>query len=285
MTDDRQWSNYKVRVRVVKLKIFLITAFVMVCVYQIHVSLITKINKVQILVSDDDRDSQVLRVALLSDLHVGDDESSFQELEKLWLEVLAEQPDVIMLAGDYINDGRKKRDIAQQRARIAKILGRSDDIPVIAVLGNHDEWSTPALWSLDFRAAGIVVLENQVMEIDRLNLCIRGFDDAFTRNFRYLDFPANCDGKLQLSITHDPAGAFHPQVEGLILAGHTHCGQIALPLLGPIYVPSDAPKKSLCGLHEDSQRQVFVSSGIGTSILPIRFFAQSQWDLLTINSP
>jgi predicted MPP superfamily phosphohydrolase len=269
----------------VKLKIFLITAFVMVCAYQVHVSLITKINEVQILISDDGRDSQVLRVALLSDLHVDDDESSFQDLEKLWLEVLAEQPDIIMLAGDYINDGRKKRDIAQQRTRIAKILGRSDDIPVIAVLGNHDEWSNPALWSLDFRAAGIVVLENQVMEIDHLNVCIRGFGDAFTRNFRYLDFPASCDGKLQLSITHDPAGAFHPQVGGLILAGHTHCGQIALPLLGPIYVPSDAPKKSLCGLYEDSQRQVFVSSGIGTSILPIRFFTQSQWDLLTISSP
>ena len=266
-----------------KLKIFLIIVFLTGCVYQVHTSLITKINKVQILIPGDGIDPKVLRVALLSDLHIGDDESSFQELEKIWLEVLAEQPDVIMLAGDYINNGRKNRDIAQQRARIAKILSRSGDIPVIAVLGNHDEWSTPALWSLDFRAAGIVVLENQVMEIGRLNLCVRGFGDEFTRNFRYLDFPTNCNGKLQLSITHDPAAAFHPQVKGLVLAGHTHCGQIALPLLGPIYVPSDAPKKSQCGLYEDSQRQIFVSSGIGTSIFPIRFFAQSQWDLLTIN--
>ena len=266
-----------------KLKIFLIIVFLTGCVYQVHTSLITKINKVQILIPGDGIDPKVLRVALLSDLHIGDDESSFQELEKIWLEVLAEQPDVIMLAGDYINNGRKNRDIAQQRARIAKILSRSGDIPVIAVLGNHDEWSTPALWSLDFRAAGIVVLENQVMEIGRLNLCVRGFGDEFTRNFRYLDFPTNCNGKLQLSITHDPAAAFHPQVKGLVLAGHTHCGQISLPLLGPIYVPSDAPKKSQCGLYEDSQRQIFVSSGIVTSIFPIRFFAQSQWDLLTIN--
>jgi predicted MPP superfamily phosphohydrolase len=266
-----------------KLKIFLIIALVTVFAHQVHTGLITKINEVKILIPGDGIDSRVLRVALLSDLHIGDDESSFQELEELWLDVLAEQPDIIMLAGDYINNGRKKRDIAHQRARIAKILGRSGDIPVIAVLGNHDEWSIPALWSLNFRAAGIVVLENQVMEIDRLNLCVRGFGDAFTRNFKYLDFPKSCVGKLQVSITHDPAGAFHPQVKGLVLAGHTHCGQIALPLLGPIYVPSDAPKESQCGLYEDSQRQLFVSSGIGTSILPIRFFAQSQWDLLTIN--
>lgn len=121
-----------------KLKIFLIIVLVTVCVYQVHTNLITKINKVQILIPSDRIDPKELRVALLSDLHIGDDESSFQELEKLWLEVLAEQPDIIMLAGDYINNGRKKRDIAQQRARIAKILGRSGDIPIVAVLGNHD---------------------------------------------------------------------------------------------------------------------------------------------------
>jgi len=67
-----------------------------------------------------------------------------------------------------------------------------------------------------------------------------------------------------------------------VLAGHTHCGQIRLPLLGALYVPSDAPKRGHCGLYIDGQRQIFVSSGVGTSVLPIRFLAQAQWDLITL---
>ena len=49
-------------------------------------------------------------------------------------------------------------------------------------------------------------------------------------------------------------------------------------------MPSDAPAKAHCGLYSDDQRQVFVSSGIGTSVMPLRFLAQSQWDLITITN-
>ena len=115
-----------------------------------------------------------------------------------------------------------------------------------------------------------------------LNLCVRGFSDAFTDQFSYLDFPEACEDSVKISLTHDPAGAFDAAVTGLVLAGHTHCGQIRLPFIGPLYVPSTAPSSAHCGLYEDDQRQVFVSSGVGTSVLPIRFLAQAQWDLITI---
>ena len=89
----------------------------------------------------------------------------------------------------------------------------------------------------------------------------RGFGDAFTGNFRYVDFPQACTNKLLISLMHDPAGAFHPNVEGIVLAGHTHCGQISIPFLGPIYTPSSAPNDAQCGLFQDEKRVLFVSAG------------------------
>ena len=87
----------------------------------------------------------------------------------------------------------------------------------------------------------------------------------------------------KLTITHDPAGAFDRRMEGLVIAGHTHCGQVSLPFIGPLWVPTDAPSFAHCGLYEGGDITVFVTSGVGTAILPLRYGAQSQWDLITLD--
>lgn len=243
-----------------------------------------KINRVELVIHNQDSVQDRLRIALVSDLHIANNKASLVNAAALWDQVIAESPDVIMLAGDYVRDGGAEVDLGLHRTAIALILGRAADIPVVAVLGNHEQWSNSSLWVEAFEEAGIVVLENQVKVIPDLNLCVRGFSDAFTGQFSYLDFPAACEGSIEVSLTHDPAGAFDPLVSGLVLAGHTHCGQIRLPLIGPLYVPSSAPNAAHCGFYEDRQRQVFVSSGVGTSVLPIRLLAQAQWDLITLRS-
>jgi len=83
-----------------------------------------------------------------------------------------------------------------------------------------------------------------------------------------------------IQLTHDPAAAFKRNSSGIWLAGHTHCGQVRLPLLGPLWVPSQAPKESHCGLYGDEVKKVFVSSGVGNSVLPLRFLAQSQVEIV-----
>ena len=94
--------------------------------------------------------------------------------------------------------------------------------------------------------------------------------------------PDECKSLPELTITHDPAGAFDRRVKGLVIAGHTHCGQVSLPFIGPLWVPTDAPSFAHCGLHEGGNITVFVTSGVGTSIIPLRFGAQSQWDLILL---
>ena len=129
-------------------------------------------------------------------------------------------------------------------------------------------------------------IENDVAEVSlRQDLvCVKGLGDRYSERFRYIDFPTKCAGALRITITHDPAGIFDDRVRGLAFAAHTHCGQISLPLIGPLWIPSDAPRAAYCGLYTDGQRTLFVTSGVGTSILPIRFGAPSQWDLVTLDA-
>ncbi|MDA9345882.1 metallophosphoesterase [Porticoccaceae bacterium] len=231
----------------------------------------------------DSESHETLRVALLSDIHVKNSPDAIADLAELWSEVIEQTPEIILLAGDYINDGASNQDIASIGPAIANIFRVSGGIPIVAVLGNHDHWSGAESWTEYLSEAGVTVLENETVVLDAIGTCIRGFGDAFTDHFEYADFPSACFDRLQITLTHDPAGAFNPKIKGLVLAGHTHCGQISIPFVGPIYVPTQAPKETHCGLYKDEQRQVFVSSGIGTSVIPLRLNTQSEWDLITIN--
>ena len=223
-----------------------------------------------------------LKIALITDLHVSGSVESLINLETLMQSVTEAKPDLILFGGDYAKNPEDIIDLDQHRTIVATAMAKVGDIPTITVLGNHENWTTASLWVEAFLDVGITVLDNAVKVIPSLNVCIRGFGDYYSGQFSYVDFPIGCDGSKKISLTHDPAAAFDSRVSGLVLAGHTHCGQISLPLIGPLWVPSEAPRKSHCGLYRDARRQVFVSSGVGTSLLPIRFGAQAQWDLITI---
>lgn len=242
---------------------------VMLVVVGIYVNSGTKprMNTQSLYVLTDSESHETLRVALLSDLHVKNSPDAIAELTELWSGVIEQTPDIILLGGDYIHDGASNQDLASIGPAIANIFRASDDIPVVAVLGNHDHWSGAESWTEYLSEAGVIVLENEMVVLDAVGTCIRGFGDAFTDHFEYVDFPTACADRLKITLTHDPAGAFNPKVGGLVLAGHTHCGQISIPLLGPLYVPTQAPREAYCGLYKDKQRQVFVSSGIGTSVI------------------
>jgi predicted MPP superfamily phosphohydrolase len=70
----------------------------------------------------------------------------------------------------------------------------------------------------------------------------------------------------------------------IVLAGHTHCGQIVLPLYGAIETGSKYGNRYLCGVIREHGRAVVVTGGIGTSLLPFRFGAPPDWWLVTLGS-
>ena len=226
-----------------------------------------------------------LEIAIISDLHVAETSNSYRDVEKLVQDVLISEPDFILLLGDYTASPDSVEGLVEHRRQVASILGELSKVPSLAVLGNYESWSEPSLWAHELVEAGLIVLQNEVVRIPSADqdVCFRGLGDAFTDQLRFIDFTDQCQGLLKITLTHDPAGAFYPGVGGIVFAGHTHCGQVKLPLIGSLWIPSDAPAGATCGLYKDDERTLWVSSGTGTSILPIRFGAQAEWDFVTLH--
>jgi len=106
---------------------------VMLVVVGIYVNSGTKprMNTQSLYVLTDSESHETLRVALLSDLHVKNSPDAIADLAELWSEVIEQTPDIILLGGDYINDGASNQDIASIGPAIANIFRASGDIPVV----------------------------------------------------------------------------------------------------------------------------------------------------------
>lgn len=227
-----------------------------------------------------------LRIALLSDLHVGSPHWGLARTRELVERTNAEKPDLVLLAGDYVIDnvplGEK---IAPEP--IAEVLGGLHaPLGVVAVLGNHDWWNDGERIARALRAKGIMVLENGVHTVTHAgeSISIVGLADAMTRTPRTrqtLDSVPN--GASAIVLVHEPDTFTevddHPAIT---LAGHTHGGQVALPLLGRLVVPSAYGQRYAAGHVVEGGRHLFVTTGVGTSILPVRFGVPPEIAMLTL---
>jgi predicted MPP superfamily phosphohydrolase len=216
-----------------------------------------------------------LRIAALSDLHVGSLRNGLDRLDEIVSRTNAQRPDVIVLLGDFIHHGESKAPSVPPEA-IAPRLGRlRARLGVVSVLGNHDWWLDGARVRAALEAAGIRVLDDEAVALggapDRI--WIAGVGDLWTRRAdvgaALAPVPA---GEPVVLLTHNPD--VFPRVPArvaLTLAGHTHGGQVALPLIGRPIVPSRYGQRYACGLVVEDGRALYVSPGIGTSIIPVRF--------------
>ena len=265
--------------------IFILTILGTYLCVSISKNLKTERNTVTISLSDTSVGSSSLSVAVIGDVHLPEGSKHLDGFEKLVLEIKSTQPDLVAFVGDYISDPNATDNMSSHRENIINIMKLVDPLPRAVVLGNYESWSDAEKWIREFNRLSVAIMENRTSLIQTVkgNVCIRGLGDKYTNRYDYVDFPEECENIPKFTITHDPAGAFDARVKGLVIAGHTHCGQISLPYFGPLWVPSNAPPEAHCGLYEDNQRTVFVTSGVGTTILPLRFGAQSQWDELNIS--
>ena len=250
----------------------------------IYLSLQTTRNDISIVIADPRVNPLTLSVAVVGDPHLSEHVDSLSDFRALISAVKDANPDLIIFVGDYIKNPRDIVDIATHRKNIVNAIKLVDPIPNAIVLGNYESWSNPKEWYASFSRAGLNVMENEIGLIETSSglVCIRGFGDDYTGQYRYIDFPQACNDVPKLSITHDPSVAFYEEVKGFVIAGHTHCGQVRIPFIGPLWVPSNAPSEGHCGLYIYNEKTLFVTSGVGTSVLPLRYGAQSQWDLLKI---
>ena len=228
------------------------------------------------------------RVAFLSDLHIGSPFWDLARLQQLVTRVNAEHPDLVLLGGDYsINDIVGGKFVAIEP--IAVELGRlRAPLGVLAVLGNHDWWNSGQRTRAALEANGIRVLDEEVARIDAqgTSFCVLGMRDYVVRSQsvqQSLDLAP--PGMPLVVLVHEPD--FFAQMDdrvSLALAGHTHGGQVNLPLLGRLIVPSHFRQRYAAGHIVEQGRHLFVTTGLGTSILPIRFRVPPEVAILTLRA-
>ena len=239
-----------------------------------------------------------LRIVFLTDLHYGLYITGAQV--RRWAEVaLAEEPDLILLGGDFvdIHAGETPTPLLEQLARLRAPLG------VFGVWGNHDYGSFGRYYSrwrgegtpdwprhrdalaAALTEAGVTLLRNKSVQ-PRADLHLIGTDD-----FQWgepADLPAllhGAEGRATLLLTHNPDILPDlPQPVGLTLAGHTHGGQVRLPGVGAVMVPSHYGTRYDMGWKEGAHGSpAYISRGLGMSALPVRMLCPPEITVLTLS--
>jgi hypothetical protein len=224
-------------------------------------------------------------VALLADLHVGSPHWGIRRVDELVAAVNAEHPDLILLAGDYrIHDIPFGTFVPE--TEIAKELrGLRAPLGVLAVVGNHDGWHGTVMRRA-FEAEGLRVLQDEVVEITTRGTAfsVLGVEDEEVRTLTAdQELALAHPGTPLLVLVHEPdLFAELDSRVSLTLAGHTHGGQVRLPWIGAPWSHSRYGQRYLAGHIIEDSRHLFVTTGIGTSVLPIRIGVTPEFVILTL---
>ena len=222
-----------------------------------------------------------LRVAFISDVHLGPYVSRAQ-VRRVVDRVDGLHPDLIVLGGDYAY-----RDAGAIRPAFAELKRLRAPLGVYGVLGNHDHWLGAATTRSAMEAAGIRDLDNRGVWLERGTARIRlcGVDDLWEGR---QDLPAAladaAPSDFVLLVSHNPdvAETLADGQADLLLSGHTHGGQVTIFGLWAPLLPSKYGQKYRAGLVDAGAVTVLVTTGVGTTVVPFRFFARPEIALLTL---
>jgi predicted MPP superfamily phosphohydrolase len=221
------------------------------------------------------------RIVQLSDVHHSPF-TSREQIERAVETANSLQPDIIALTGDYVS---KERAYA---APCAELLGAlRARYGVYAVLGNHDHWTDAALITDLFRAEGMTMLVNQGMRFANNGAAfwLAGVDDTMVGlEDLPLALAGSSENEFKLLLAHNPIILRRAARAGvdLVLSGHTHGGQVSLR---PERSSSGRPRRRLLkGLARQGETQIYITRGLGTVVLPVRFGCPPEVSLLELRT-
>jgi predicted MPP superfamily phosphohydrolase len=233
-------------------------------------------------------------IAQISDLHY-DDVFSIHPIRKSVEIINRLHPDLVVLTGDfvtipefaeYLHDEKKSADAAEPCARILAHL--RSRFGAIVALGNHDVKADPDRIARIFTAQSMPVLRNAALPLERdgARLWIAGLDSVTEGKpdpeQALKSVPRN---EPVVMLVHEPdyADKVVRYPVDLQLSGHSHGGQIRLPLIGPPYLPEMA-RKYPWGLYRVGRLTLYTNVGIGTIRLPIRWNCSPEITLFTLRA-
>jgi uncharacterized protein len=230
-----------------------------------------------------------LRLAVVSDIHTGSPHIDVAKLDRLVGEINGLRPDAVLLLGDFVISGVAGGEFVGPEETAERLKGLRSAQGTFAVLGNHDWWEGgESVWR-SLEGAGVRVLENDAASFAHggRRVWLVGLADLWTRKPDVQGSLAKVadDASPILVLTHNPDVFTEiPERVALTLAGHTHGGQVRLPLLGRPVVPSRYGQRYAAGHVVEGSRHLFVTTGVGTSIIPVRFRVAPEIVLLRIRA-
>jgi hypothetical protein len=228
-----------------------------------------------------------LRIAFLADFHTGSHGGDLARLQTIVQEAQDYRPDLVLLGGDFVNmmlfgGGRIAPEI------IVAVLARlKAPFGSFAVLGNHDHDYGAAEVSDALRQHGIPELSEQphTLNVAGTALDLLGIPDARQESRSAANALRSLSPERPtLVLAHDPYWfKYLPRGPHLMLSGHTHGGQIRFPVVGALRNASFAPLRWSYGYIVEDGRQLYVTSGIGTSGVPLRIGIPPEYVVLDVN--
>ena len=220
-------------------------------------------------------------IAQLSDLHRGPVVTQEYLAQAVEL-ALQQEADLVVLTGDYVSESAG---YAPSCAEALSPLVASGD--VLACLGNHDHWTDADAVAGALADAGITVLRNTARQVtDRL--WVAAVDDVWERHAdlekALEEVPVDATVVL---LAHEPDYADEVAADGRVslqLSGHSHGGQVRLPLVGPLALPYLAHKYHT-GRYRVGQMWLYVNRGVGLIRPAVRFNCRPEVTLLTLQVP
>ena len=219
-----------------------------------------------------------LRIAFLSDLHRGPhiDPSHIARAVRMAREAA---PDLVLLGGDFVSGSAAYAEsCARELASLQAPLG------IYACLGNHDYWTDPDAVTEALHRAGIRVLRNAGLEVAD-QLWVAAVDDVWEgRPSLEMALRGMPTDALAVLLVHEPDYADTVAADGrvaLMLSGHTHGGQVRLPLFGPPILPY-LGQRYPAGLYTLGEMTLYVTRGVGLVAPPVRLNCRPEVTVLTL---
>ncbi len=219
-----------------------------------------------------------LRIAFLSDLHHGP-QVDLPHIRRAVRMAREAAPHLVLLGGDFVTGSAAYADAcAQELASLQALLG------VYACLGNHDYWTDPEAVTGALSRVGVRVLRNEGVKVTE-GLWVAGVDDVWEgQPSLEMALEGAPSSAVTVLLAHEPDYADEVAADGrvmVMLSGHTHGGQVRLPILGPPVLPY-LGRRYPAGLYALGDMTLYVSRGVGLISPPVRFNCRPEVTLLTL---
>jgi predicted MPP superfamily phosphohydrolase len=233
-----------------------------------------------------DREFDGYRLVQIGDFHL-DDWTKPQRLNRIMDKVNGQRPDLVAIMGDFASYSARRLDTGLLVGALRRLSARDG---VLAILGNHDYLTDVELVRRCVREGGITELLNDVRTLRRgeARLHVAGIDDVMEGRSR-LDLVL---GRLPeegaaILLAHEPDFADVAAATGrfdLQLSGHSHGGQVRVPLLTRLMLPPFSQRYPK-GLNEVGGMALYTNRGLGTVHARLRFLCRPEITVLTLRSP